>query len=68
MDNKAEINSKLKALSLELIFSNTSGLYYFLNTDNKIMCMNEVKSLVSPSSRKAGSNLRPVATVTFLKK
>ena len=68
MDNKAEINANLKALGLELIFSNTSGLYYFLNTDNKIMCMNEVKSSVSPSSGKPGRNLRPVATVTFLKK
>ena len=68
MDNKADINSNLKTLGLELIFRNTSGIYYFLNTDNKIMCMNEVKSSVSPSSGKAGHNLRPVATVTFLKK
>ena len=68
MDNKAYINNNLKTLCLELIFSNTNGIYYFLNTDNKIMCMNEVKSSFPPSSGKAGRNLRPVATVTFLKK
>ena len=68
MDNRADINNNLKTLGLELIFSNTNGIYYFLNTDNKIMCMNEVKSSFPPSSGKAGRNLRPVATVTFLQK
>lgn len=68
MDNKADINNNLKTLGLELIFGNRNDIYYFLNTDNKIMCMNEVKSSFPPSSGKAGRNLRPVANVTFLKK
>ena len=68
MDNKAKINSKLKTLGLELIYRSPNDIYYILDTDNKIMCMNEIKSVFSPSSSKAGRNLRPVATVTFLKK
>lgn len=68
MDNKADINNNLKTLGLELIYRSPNDIYYILNTDNKIMCMNEVKSSFPPSSGKAGRNLRPVATVTFLKK
>ena len=61
MDNKAEINSKLKTLGLEQIYRSPNDIYYILDTDNKIMCMNEIKSVFSPSSGKAGRNLRPVA-------
>lgn len=67
MENKSEINKNLNALSQELFFTGTSGIYYFVTNDGSIKCMDNYFNIITPKSDKV-YKLRPVNTIIFYNK
>lgn len=68
MDNLAEVNSGLSSLHIEQIYKSSSGIYYFLDTDDTVKAMSTDKTEYTPKSGRASYRLRPVATVIFYKR